>query len=125
MICEFGADGNIATIENAFKKVCLNSGFEFNAKFNFPTSEHFSDLLKANGFIIDKIYDFDRPTTLKDNESGLANWMKQFYASELDLLSENARNEIIKKVEDLKRKSLWSGKEWIVDYRRLRVVAHI
>lgn len=102
MICEFGADGNIATIENAFKKVCLNSGLEFNAKFNFPTSEHFSDLLKANGFIIDKIYDFDRPTTLKDNESGLANWMKQFYASELDLLSENARNEIIKKVEDLK-----------------------
>ena len=51
--------------------------------------------------------------------------MKQFYASELDLLSENARNEIIKKVVDLKRKSLWSGKERIVDYQRLRVVAHI
>ncbi len=125
LICEFGASGNIATIDNAFKKACRDSGYEFKAKFNFPTSEHFAGLLNANGFIIDKIYDFDRPTPLKDNEIGLVNWINQFYASELELIPENTRNEIIEKVECLTRSLLWNGKEWIADYRRLRAVAHI
>lgn len=125
LICEFGAAGNIAVIENAFRKACHDSGYDFNEKFNFPTSEHFACLLKENGFIIDKIYDFDRPTPLKDNENGLVNWMKQFYASELELMPENARNEIIEEVEALTKSSLWNGREWVADYRRLRVVAHI
>lgn len=125
LICEFGAKDNIATIENAFMKVCKDSGYKYNPKFNFPTSEQFADLLKKNGFIIDKIYDYDRPTPLKDNERGLANWMKQFFASELELMSGKVADEIIEKVEDLTRASLWSGSEWIADYRRLRAIAHI
>jgi hypothetical protein len=28
--------------------------------------------------MIDELYDYNRPTPLKDNERGLANWMKQF-----------------------------------------------
>lgn len=76
LVCEFGADGNIATIENAFMEVCRNSGYDYKPKFNFPTSECFADLLENNGFVIDKIYDCDRPTPLKDNERGLSNWMK-------------------------------------------------
>ena len=125
LICEFGANGNIATIENAFMKVCQYSGYEYNPKFNFPTSEHFADLLKKNSFSIDKIYDYDRPTPLKDNEEGLANWIRQFFASDLEFMSEKSQAEIIKKVEDLTRGSLWNGSKWIADYRRLRVIAHI
>lgn len=68
LVCEFGANGNIATIENAFMKVCRDSGYEYNPKFNFPTRECFNNLLKKSGFIIDTIYDYDRPTPLKDNE---------------------------------------------------------
>lgn len=125
LICEFGANGNIATIENAFMKVCRDSGYEYNPKFNFPTSEQFADLLKKNNFSIDKIYDYDRPTPLKDNEEGLANWIRQFFASDLEFMSEKSQAEIIKKVEDLTRGSLWNGSKWIADYRRLRVIAHI
>ncbi len=125
LICEFGANGNIATIENAFMKVCRDSGYEYNPKFNFPTSEQFADLLKKNSFSIDKIYDYDRPTPLKDNEEGLANWIRQFFASDLEFMSEKSQAEIIKKVEDLTRGSLWNGSKWIADYRRLRVIAHI
>lgn len=125
LICEFGAKGNIAIIENAFMKVCKDSGYKYNPKFNFPTSEQFADLLKKNGFIVDKIYDYDRPTPLKDNERGLANWMKQFFASELELMPGKVADEIIEKVEDLTRTSLWNGSEWIADYRRLRAIAHI
>ena len=35
------------------------------------------------------------------------------------------QEDIIKKVENSIRESLWNGKEWVADYRRLRVIAHI
>lgn len=125
LVCEFGAKGNIAIIENAFMKACRDFGYEYIPRFNFPTSEHFADLLKKNGFTIDKLYEYDRPTPLKDNESGLANWMKQFFAADLELMSEAVQDEIIQKVEALTKKSLWNGSEWVADYRRLRAIAHI
>lgn len=68
LICEFGANDNIATV-----------------------------FLKKNSFITDNIYDYNRPTPLKDHEKGLANWMKQFFASDLKLMSEKMQDEIIKK----------------------------
>ena len=115
----------IAIIENAFRKVCQDLGYESNQKFNFPTSGYFADLLKKNNFMIDEIYDYNRPTPLKDHERGLANWMKQFFASDLELMPEKVQDEIIKKVEDLTREALWNGSEWVADYRRLRAIAHI
>jgi len=76
LVCEFGARGNIATIENAFAKACNDLEYEYEPKFNFPTAEDFGKLLESNGFAIDKIYDYDRPTVLKDGEQVLVNWMK-------------------------------------------------
>ena len=125
LVCEFGASGNVATIENAFIKVCHDLGYEYKPKFNFPTTKHFADLLKKKGFIIDKIYDYDRPTPLKDHEKGLENWMRQFFASELEEMSKDIQSKIIKEVETLTKDKLWKENEWIADYRRLRVIAHI
>ena len=51
--------------------------------------------------------------------------MKQFFASDLELMSEKMQDEIIKKVEDLTKEYLWNGDEWIADYRRLRAIAYI
>ncbi len=124
LVCEFGANGNIATIENAFAKVCKDLGYCYQPKFNFPTVESFGRLLENSGFVIDKIYDYDRPTVLKDKEQGLANWTKQFFASELAVMPEHIQTMVFKKVEELTRCTLWNGKEWIADYRRLRVIAH-
>ncbi len=123
LVCEFGAKGNIAAIENAFAETCREFGYEYHPRFNFPTSEHFAELLETNGFTIKKIYDYDRPTPLKDHENGLANWIKQFFASDLTSMSEKMQGEIIQKVEDLTRKTLWNGNEWVADYRRLRAIA--
>lgn len=125
LICEFGAKGNIQIIENAFFTACKDLGYEFSPKFNFPTSEHFADLLKNNGFVTDKIYDYDRPTLLKDNENGLTNWIRQFFASELEIMPIEKQNEIIKNTENLTRKKLWNKTEWVADYRRIRAIAHI
>lgn len=125
LVCEFGASGNIAAIEDAFTKACNDLEYEYEPKFNFPTAEDFGKLLESNGFATDRIYDYDRPTVLKDGERGLVNWMKQFYASELAAMPKNVQATVCKKVEELTRGALWNGEEWVADYRRLRVVAHI
>lgn len=122
-MCGFGANGNIATIENAFAKACNSLGYGYEPKFNFSTVEDFGKLLENNGFVIDRIYDYDRLTVLKDGEQGLVNWMKQFYASELSVMSEKVQATVCKKVEELTRGTLWNGEEWVADYRRLRVIA--
>lgn len=125
LVCEFGASGNIATVENAFAEACSSLNDGYKTKFNFPTVEDFGKLLENNGFIIDRIYDYDRPTVLKDGEQGLVNWMKQFYASELAAMPERVQVTVCKRVEELTRGTLWNGEEWVADYRRLRVIAHI
>lgn len=125
LVCEFGAKGNIETIENAFAKICEESGYNYRPKFNFPTERTFGKLLEDNGFIIDRIYEYDRPTVLEDAERGLANWMIQFFASELSEMSEDAQAGVLDRVEELTRAALWNGEAWVADYRRLRVVAHI
>ena len=53
------------------------------------------------------------------------NWMKQFFASDLELMPEKLQSEIMKKVGDATREQLWNGSEWVADYRRLRAIAHI
>lgn len=125
LICEFGADGNIATIENAFLKAYKESGYNYRPKFNFPTAEHFGKLLEKNGFVVDQLYAYDRPTVLKDAEQGLENWIKQFFASELEGVPEGLQDVILKRVGTLTRSALWNGEAWIADYRRLRAAAHI
>lgn len=124
LICEFGAEGNIATIDRAFSAASQAHGYTFTAKFNFPASAHFAALLEANGFVIEKVYDFDRPTPLKDGADGLANWLKQFYASELAVMPATVQNAVLRETEAATRDALWNGAEWIADYRRLRAIAH-
>ncbi len=124
-VCEFGANGNIAIIENAFARACNSLGYGCEPKFNFPTAEDFGKLLEDNGFVIDRIYDYDRPTVLKDREKGLVNWMKQFFAPQLAVMPEHIQVMVFEQVEELTREILWNGEEWVADYRRLRVIAHI
>lgn len=124
LVCEFGANGNIATIENAFIKVCQRLGYSYKSKFNFPTVEIFGEMLAKNDFFIDTIYDFDRPTVFKDGEQGLTNFLKQFLASELEVMPERIQSSLFNEVAELTREALWNGESWVADYRRLRVIAH-
>jgi trans-aconitate methyltransferase len=125
LICEFGAKGNIETIEQGFASVLNKNGYAFNSKFNFATVDKFETLLQKNSFIIDEIYDYDRPTKLNDGEQGLSNWARQFLASDLQKFSVQEQDVILNELQDLLKDKLWNGKEWVADYRRIRVIAHI
>lgn len=125
LICEFGAYGNVSIIEEEIKAAFAKIGLEYCSKFNFPTVEAFGSLLEKYGFIIEKIYDYDRPTALKDGEKGLYHWTKQFFDTDLGKLSEKEQEIVLENMMDGLREKLWNGSVWTADYRRLRVIAHI
>lgn len=123
LICEFGGSRNIAKIEAAFACAYAETGRDYHSEFNFPEVKTFSGLLEKNGFKIELIYDFDRPTPLSDGKMGLRNWLRQFFASELQVVSGAELEYILRRVEGLTRHELWNGHEWRADYRRLRAIA--
>lgn len=125
LVCEFGADGNIAVIESAFSAALREIGIEYRSKYNFPTAERFGSLLNDCGFEITALEAFERPTPLKGGSTGLRRWAIQFYASELAELSESEREQVLSGLERRAAPKLLRGGEWIADYRRLRAAARL
>lgn len=125
LICEFGALGNIESIENAFKLALSRQGFAYTMKLNFPDADSFSKLLKQNHFEIIELSKFDRPTPLENNEEGLRIWLKQFFNSQLDKLPLQIQEKIFEEVEALTKDKLYHNRVWTLDYKRLRVIASL
>ena len=124
LICEFGAAGNIATIEHGFEVAFDHDGGHYQPKFNFAAVDVFTRKAQEAGLVVDRCYDFDRPTPLKAGEQGLANWAKQFFASELATLSAAAQQTVLDELDSQVQSQLWNGEQWVADYRRIRCVAH-
>lgn len=124
LICEFGAYGNIQIIEESFQMALKKFGYTYQSKFTFPKTAEFAQLLETQGFIIDAIFDYDRPTVLTDGEQGLASWGQQFFETELAKFSLEEQEQLMTAFVEAARDKLWQGNAWIADYRRLRVVAH-
>lgn len=125
LVCEFGAYGNIQTIEKGFSDALRDINVDYISKFTFPKVEEFKRLLEDCGFYIEKLYDYNRPTPLKDGKNGLYNWSKQFFDVDLKRFSDDKQNMILKNMMDKVEDKLWDGEKWIADYKRLRMVAYV
>ena len=123
LICEFGGENNIKKIEDTFIHSVEKRGYEYHTPFLFPKASTFGNILLKNGFEIIRLYDYDRPTPLKDGEHGLRNWMQQFFANDIKNFSAKVQNEIFTEIENELKEHLWDGEKWIADYRRLRAIA--
>jgi hypothetical protein len=64
-----------------------------------------------------------RPTPLADADAGMANWIKMFAIAYLTELSHQQEMQVIGKVEESLKPTLYQYQTWIVDYRRIRIVA--
>ncbi|MDR2044493.1 MAG: class I SAM-dependent methyltransferase [Clostridium sp.] len=122
LICEFGGAGNVARIRGAYQNA---ANIEQDGRWFFPTEEEYRELLSGSGFVPESVALFDRPTPLGDGEKGLENWIRQFYADDFGARSGDEQCAIMRKVTEKLRPTLFdSGKrQWIADYRRIRVVA--
>jgi len=88
----------------------------------YPSVGEYSALLERQGFEVRFATLFDRPTTV-EGENGLDDWLSMFGGKLFAGISEERQREIRREVSDRLRPVMYRDGNWIVDYRRLRVVA--
>lgn len=124
-VAEFGGKGNIDQFVFATNRAWKHIGFpgELPNPWYYPGIAEYSRLLEKNGFEVTYATLFDRPTPLEDGELGLRNWMDMFGGSILDAVPEGRREALRAQTEQEARPALFREGRWIMDYRRLRIVA--
>ncbi len=125
-VAEMGGHGNIAAIRVAFAAVVSRHGFEgLGERGNYyPTSDSYSSRLERQGFVVEKIALFPRPTPL--NDSGMAGWLNTFYRGAIDALPETVRDVVVEETVALLAPVLRGHDgHWTADYVRLRFIARV
>ena len=124
-VAEFGGKGNIAglvaAVERAWAKLRLPGALP--NPWYYPSLAEYAGLLEKHGLEVTYGLLFDRPTPLEDGDQGLRNWLEMFGGVILEKLSAEQREKLAGEVEREARETLYRAGGWVVDYRRLRVVA--
>lgn len=124
-VAEFGGRGNtgkfLEAAERAWNKCGFPSGFQ--NPWYYPTVAEYAALLESHGLEVTFATLFDRPTPLEDGARGLRNWMAMFFGRVLERIPASQREQYLDEVEREARPGLFRDGRWIMDYRRLRIVA--
>lgn len=65
----------------------------------------------------------DKHAFVADADAGMANWIQMFAIAYFTELSHQQQIQVIRKVEESLKSTLYQDKTWIADYRRIRIVA--
>lgn len=125
-VAEMGGHGNIASIVDALQQSMAVLNFKYIEDYfpwYFPTVEDYQTRLENAGFTVDTIVLYERPTPLQ-GEDGLRNWLKMFSFNILQQLSDDEKEQVYAKCEELLKPNYYHENEWIADYWRLRFVAY-
>ena len=120
---EFGGFGNVAAISTATRAVLRKHGFDIKglSPWYFPRAEEYEQLLENNGFRVENLSLFPRPTPLP---TGMEPWLRTFSGAFLANMDDEKRGFIIREIAELLEPALcdWEG-AWTADYVRLRFKA--
>ena len=125
-VAEFGGKGNIKTLVQGFHRAFAVLGMkepEGISPWFYPGIAEYSALLEKQGLEVREASLFERPTVLEDGTRGLENWIRVFRQTFLEKIGEDAAVQWIREVERQCRSSLFQDGNWVLDYRRLRIVA--
>ncbi|GGF97366.1 class I SAM-dependent methyltransferase [Paenibacillus abyssi] len=125
LVAEFGGHGNIALVIEALKAAFKQIGQEESLllPWYFPTVGQYASLLEKHGLFVNAAVCFDRPTKQEGGENGLALWLDAFAGGILSQLDEQRRSDVISIMHVCLYPKLFRDGEWILDYRRLRIIA--
>jgi trans-aconitate methyltransferase len=124
-VAEFGGKGNVGELLAAVTRTWAKLRLPGPAPnpWYYPSVAEYSGVLELHGLEVTYANLFDRPTPLEDGDRGLRNWLEMFGGSLLDKLSPDNRERALATVEQESRPALLRDGHWVMDYRRLRVVA--
>ena len=117
-VAELGGHGNIRSILNAIREV-LGS---FELPWFFPTIGEYASLLETHALEVGRAELFDRPTRV-EGEDGMEHWLGVFCGSIVAALPAERQKVIWGEVAQKLRPQCYRDGGWVLDYRRLRVVA--
>lgn len=124
-VAEFGGQGNIAALVAAVERAWPKAGLPQPVPnpWYYPSLAEYASLLEKHGLEVTYGLLFDRPTPLEDGERGLRNWLEMFGGVIMEKLPKDHKERLLREVQNEARASLYSDGRWVLDYRRLRVVA--
>lgn len=125
-VVEFGGQGNIRTVVAAVYRALDAASYPERRALNpwyFPSVGEYATLLEKQGFQVAYAALFDRPTALNGTDQGLVDWLEMFATRFFPGISVDERLALMQKIEADLRPTLYRDGHWVVDYRRLRVVA--
>ena len=124
-VAEFGGKGNTGELLKAIQHAWVKLGLVGPAPhpWYYPSLAEYAGLLELHGFEVTHATLFDRPTPLDDGERGLHNWLEMFGSAFVEGLPEATRERLLVEIERDLRPKLFHNGRWMIDYRRLRVVA--
>mmetsp|Transcript_7113 Transcript_7113/g.14046 ORF Transcript_7113/g.14046 Transcript_7113/m.14046 type:complete len:330 (-) Transcript_7113:113-1102(-) len=119
LVVELGGKGNVQSVVAA-----VQQEIDVLSPWYFPSIADFTTRLeRVAGIETTTACLFDRPTTLRNGREGLKNWLRMFgNAFWKDLPPEMDLEDVLARIENQVRSTLWDGESWIADYRRLRVM---
>jgi len=125
-VMEMGGKDNVKRIVEAIKQVLARHGFTKEAAMDlwyFPSVGEYTKLLEAQCFRVTYAIHYDRDTELKDNASGIKDWIKMFGSSFFKNADEKLANEMLNEIQESLSKTNYKDGQWFADYKRLRVIA--
>jgi trans-aconitate methyltransferase len=124
-VAEFGGKGNTGELLKAMQHAWQKLGIAGPAPnpWYYPTLAEYAGLLEQHGFEVTHATLFDRPTPLDDGVRGLRNWLEMFGGAFVEGLPDASRERLLVEIERELRPKLFRDDHWVMDYRRLRVVA--
>jgi trans-aconitate methyltransferase len=117
-VAEFGGKGNTRKLLEA---VFAETG-PVEIPWYYPSVGEYASLLEEQGFEVRNVMFFDRPTRV-EGEDGLEDWLVMFGGALFSGMNEARRGEARRAVARRLRPSMYRDGGWIIDYRRLRLVA--
>jgi SAM-dependent methyltransferase len=117
-VMEMGGRGNTRALLAAVTDVAGT----LESPWFYPSVGEYAGLLEKHGFEVRYATLFDRPTEV-GGENGLDEWLVMFGGKLFAGFSEERQREIREAVVEKLRPTMYRDGKWIVDYRRLRVVA--
>ncbi len=124
-VAEFGGKGNVAGLMEALEKAWnkLRPETPIESPWFYPSVAEYAGLLEWHGLEVTYALLFDRPTPLEDGERGLRTWLEMFGGRMTDRLQKEKRDYLFEEIESQARGKLFKDGQWVMDYRRLQVVA--
>ena len=125
LVTEFGGAGNVAAVFEALSQTLSRRGVDARAlsPWYYPSPDEYRNLLAANGFTPDSIELIPRPTPLPGE---ITDWLDTFCGIFLNAVPATERDAVKHEIaQRLAPKLRDSTGKWVLDYVRLRVVAHL